>query len=147
MREGSRRTQDLAQKLLNSFTIQSRVKRRRESSSIFKEEFPRRLRAIHLAVRFAPSDHSKPLALWPTTRSTISFNESHPMRIERSSCVRVSHTITGHDPHLPHFRPSDEDRTIAMRPHIAHDRQDCDNISIVRFSLKAIDGLSLRMCC
>ena len=36
---GSQRTQDLAWKYLNSFTIQSRVKRKQESISIFKEDF------------------------------------------------------------------------------------------------------------
>ena len=36
----SQRTQDLAQKSLNCFTIQSRVKRRRENTSVFMGEFP-----------------------------------------------------------------------------------------------------------
>ena len=37
---GSRRTQDLSLKSLNSFTIQSRVKKKQESTSVFKGEFP-----------------------------------------------------------------------------------------------------------
>ena len=43
---GSRWTQDLAQILLNCFTIQSRVKRKRESSLVFKEEFPREIQVV-----------------------------------------------------------------------------------------------------
>ena len=39
---GSRRTQDLDLKLVNSFTIQSRVKRKQLSTSVFTEEFPRK---------------------------------------------------------------------------------------------------------
>ena len=42
----SQRTQDLAQKSLNFFTIQSRVKRRRENTSVFIGEFPRETRAV-----------------------------------------------------------------------------------------------------
>ena len=42
----SRRTQDLALKLPNSFTIQSRVKKERENTSVFKEEPLREMRAV-----------------------------------------------------------------------------------------------------
>ena len=43
---GSGRTQDLALKLLNSFTIQSRVERKEESTSVFKEDFAQKSRAV-----------------------------------------------------------------------------------------------------
>ena len=43
---GSRRSQDLVLKSLSCFTIQSRVKKREENTSVFKEELLQEMRAV-----------------------------------------------------------------------------------------------------
>ena len=66
---------------------------------------PRKIRDVHLAMLSVSSDRARPWESWPTTRSMISFIERLPMKIKRSSCIRVSPTILGHDPCLAHVSP------------------------------------------
>ena len=85
---------------------------------------------------FAPSDHAKPVESWPTMRSKISFNQNHLTRIERSSCIRVSPTILGHNPRLAHISPvrwrlNHRDASMHL-----HDELQSNFIVAVRFHLK-----------
>ena len=79
-------TQDLPSKSLILFTIRSKVKRRRENTSVFQEEFPQETRAIW-------SGESRLMATiarwsWATISSELGFR--HPIAIVASRWVHVS---------------------------------------------------------
>ena len=72
---GSWRTQDLAKKLLNSFTIQSRVKKTREEHRFLKEILPKKRGLFNLKkLRWTSTIARTRWGMIPWCEPTFSFN-------------------------------------------------------------------------
>ena len=63
----------------------------KENTSVFKEDYPRRIHAVCFAMRFAPSDFSKSVESWPMTQNCeFPFPFARWIVIEESRCIHMS---------------------------------------------------------